>query len=93
MAPNCTSAPEAWQTYAAQVSAAMELFLLGEIDLIACFDLLPTRPDVVREDVHEFIENSISEIDNEETDYRLLLSKLKAGASQREIVAFMNLPP
>lgn len=81
-----------WQTYASQVSLAMELFLDGKITLDACYNLLPEQPDFIAQEIHEFIENSISEINNDEKDFRQLLSILKEG-SQQDVIELMNSPP
>jgi len=88
--PGETGAPTTWEEYAKLAADAMGRLARSEITLSRCYALLPPNPCFVSKNVHHFIRNVVSEVDNDQSGFRELRDLLKNGATQSQIVDFMN---
>jgi len=84
--------PVKWKEYAAAAAAAMRKIKSGEVSLSTCYSLLPSKPDTVSRDVHDFIEGIVSEVDNDQSGFDVLLALLEQGATEAQVIEFMNAP-
>jgi hypothetical protein len=93
--PGTSSAPAPlveWEQYATAAAAAMRKLKSGEVSLSTCYRLLPSRLDTVSQDVHDFIEGIVSEVDNDQSGFDVLLAILEQGATEAQVIEFMNAP-
>lgn len=82
--------PTMWEEYAKRAADAMGKLARSEISLSACYNLLPSQPSFVSKEVHQFIEDIVSEVDNDQSGFRELQQLLETGATQSQVVDFMN---
>lgn len=61
-----------------------------EINVRCCYVLLPTRPDFVAQDVHDFIGNMVVEVDGFHLEFEKLREFLHRQATQSEVVDFIK---
>jgi hypothetical protein len=85
-------APATWEEYATLAADATGKLARGKISLSACYDLLPSKTSLVSKEVHQFIENIVSEVDNDQSGFRELQQLLETGATQSQVVDFMRWP-
>lgn len=90
--PSAPTPPLTWDEYAAAAAAAMRKLKSGEVSLSTCYSLLPPRPDSVSQDVHDFIEGIVSEVDNDQSGFDGLLALLEQNATEAQLIEFMDSP-
>lgn len=84
--------PETWEDYIARAADPMRKFSQGKITLDACYASLPSKPSFVSAEVPEFIWDIVSEVDNPASGYRELLELFESGATEEQIIEFINRP-